>query len=125
MNHLFILFHALISLLLACNVFAQSHHPQAFLENIKHSNKRDQLIYEQFCETCHHEQAQISVGAPKPQSVADWKPRILKGKDVLFRHTDEGIGLMPPRGGCFECSDADLWAAILFMMPEELKVYIK
>jgi len=31
----------------------------------------------------------------------------------MLQRTDEGIGFMPARGGCFECTDQQLLLAVL------------
>lgn len=115
------LFNIIMILVLPIYSYAESHHPQVFLDKIKNTKNPGQQIFMQFCATCHSEHPAIPLAAPKPQSLSDWKPRVLQGKVVLFKHSDEGMGLMPPRGGCFECSDAQLWAAILVMLPDALK----
>lgn len=114
---------SIISILILLPIFsyAESHHPEAFLEKIKNSKDPGQQIVAQFCVSCHSEHPAIPVGAPSSQSLLDWRPRVLKGRGTLFKNTDEGLGAMPPRGGCFECSDEQLWAAILAMLPLDLQ----
>jgi cytochrome c5 len=97
---------------------AASHHPQDFLKEIKGRDHEGEQIVEHYCANCHAVKPLISLGAPRIGNVADWTIRIKKGERVLFKNTDEGINAMPPRGGCFECSDDQLMLAILAMLPD-------
>ena len=74
-------------------------------------------IYEGACFVCH--MAGIS-GSPKLGDKAAWEPRIAKGMDVLMQSVINGIPgtAMPPRGTCAACSDADLKAAVEYMVSE-------
>jgi cytochrome c5 len=108
-----------LSFFCVTQVFAASHHPTAFLERIKGSPDEGTQIVQHFCSTCHAAKPMISLGAPKPKLSTDWTPRLTQGLDVLFKHTDEGFRAMPPRGGCFECTDAQLWLAIKALLPAE------
>jgi cytochrome c5 len=72
-------------------------------------------VYAYRCETCH---ARGTQGAPIPGDEIQWGLRAEKGMDALMNHTINGFnqGLMPARGGCRNCSDAELRAAIIFML---------
>lgn len=72
-----------------------------------------------FCANCHALKPLIELGAPKIQQVKDWESRIKKGLDKLFINTSEGLNAMPPRGGCFECTDEQLKLAILVLLPKD------
>jgi cytochrome c5 len=72
-----------------------------------------QAIYESRCAACHDTGA---AGAPKLGDAAAWKPRMAKTPAVLLQHVIEGYNLMPPKGGCFECSDTDLSLAMEYML---------
>ena len=98
-----------------------THHPQEFLKQISGSHDEGEKIVQHYCVNCHAFRPLISLGAPRIGQSVDWKPRIKRGLDVLFKHTDEGLNAMPARGGCFECSDAQLMLAILSMLPEKEK----
>lgn len=96
---------------------ADSHHPQEFLQSISGSKNEGEQIYTHFCVNCHAAKPLIPVGAPRINEDDDWKMRLKQGMDSLFKHTDEGLNAMPPRGGCFECTDKQLMLAITFMLP--------
>lgn len=67
-----------------------------------------QSIYESHCAACHDTGA---VNAPKLGDTSAWAARIAKGRSLLLEHVLQGYNLMPPKGGCLECSDDDLKAA--------------
>lgn len=75
-----------------------------------------QTVYEQHCIVCHRDGL---AGAPKLQDEKDWKPRIT-GKTMkdLLASSIKGLNAMPAKGTCIECSDADLKAAIQYMLPK-------
>lgn len=76
-----------------------------------------EAIYNQTCVACHG--AGVA-GAPKIGDKADWGPRIAKGKDTLYTHALQGFqgskGVMPPKGGNTSLSDADVKAAVDYMV---------
>lgn len=70
-------------------------------------------VYDRFCHTCH------STGlneAPKIGDAEAWTPRLSKGMDALLQTTKTGLNLMPMMGLCMACSDAELQAAIDYMV---------
>lgn len=107
-----------LSVLFAANAASSSHHPEEFLNSIRGKNNEGRQIVQHFCSNCHAVKPLIPVGAPAINSVSDWDPRIKQGLQQLLRHTEEGLGMMPARGGCFECSDKQLQMAVLAMLPE-------
>jgi cytochrome c5 len=100
---------------------ADSHHPQEFLQSIEGAKDEGMQIVGHFCVSCHAVKPMIELGAPKINVKSDWDPRIKQGLATLLTHTEEGFNAMPPRGGCFECSDKQLYLAILAMLPESLR----
>ena len=74
-------------------------------------------VYGRFCRTCHD--AGLN-DAPKVGDAEAWAPRLAKGNEALLTSTKEGFnnGLMPAMGLCMSCSDAELQAAIDFMIAD-------
>jgi cytochrome c5 len=72
-------------------------------------------VYEYRCKTCHGRSTQ---GAPMPGDRGRWAARASQGMDTLMQHALDGYNqeLMPPRGTCYNCSDAELKAGILYML---------
>ena len=101
--------------------YAESHRPQEFLQSISGSKNEGEQIYNHFCVNCHAQKPLISLGAPRIGNEEDWKLRLKQGLDGLIKHTDEGVNTMPPRGGCFECTDKQLILAIITMVPKRMK----
>ena len=61
------------------------------------------------CGICHTSGV---AGAPKIGDAEAWKPRLAKGMDELVKSVTNGMGAMPPRGMCTECSEDDYKALI-------------
>ena len=55
-------------------------------------------------------------GAPKYADKAAWKPRIAQGLPTLYEHAVKGIRAMPPKGGSASLSDAEVDAAVDYMV---------
>jgi cytochrome c5 len=111
--------YKLILFMFILPVFADSHHPQEFLKTISGTKNEGEQIYTHFCINCHALKPLIPLGAPKIGEESDWKIRLKQGMDALFKHTDEGLNGMPPRGGCFECTDEQLILAIVAIVPKK------
>ena len=54
--------------------------------------------------------------APKFGDKAAWAPRIAQGIAVLHANSLKGKGAMPPKGGAMAASDADVKAAVDYMV---------
>ena len=80
-------------------------------------NTLGKSTYNKTCALCHS--AGVA-GAPKPGDKADWGPRIAQGADTLYKHAIEGFtgnkGAMPARGGGSSLADADVKAAVDYMV---------
>ncbi len=72
-------------------------------------------VYAQTCAVCH---AAGVAGAPKLDDKAAWKPRLASGKDALLASVLKGKGAMPAKGGNAALSEADLKAAVDFMLSQ-------
>ncbi|SDL50700.1 Cytochrome c5 [Modicisalibacter muralis] len=66
-------------------------------------------IYAQVCTACH---ATGVAGAPKRGDAAAWSPRLEKGVETLYSSAINGLGVMPPKGGNPNLSDAEVKAAV-------------
>lgn len=73
--------------------------------------------FEKSCKMCH--QGGMP-GTPQLGDKAAWKPRLAKGEKALINNAIKGIssstGFMPPRGGNASLSDAQIAAAVKYMM---------
>ena len=72
-----------------------------------------QLAYESHCISCHSNGIN---GAPIPGKPKMWASRIVQGVPVLVDHAINGYGFMPAKGGKESMSDADVEAAVKYMI---------
>lgn len=70
-------------------------------------------VYDASCMACH---AAGVLGAPKFGDKAAWAPRLKKGTDVLYTSALKGLNAMPPKGGSAAASDAEIKAAVDYMI---------
>jgi cytochrome c5 len=70
-------------------------------------------VYDTTCMVCH---ATGAAGAPKFGDKAAWAPRIKAGIDALHASALKGKGAMPPKGGNAALADADVTAAVDYMV---------
>jgi cytochrome c5 len=70
-------------------------------------------IYDTVCMACHSTGA---AGAPKLGDKAAWAARIKNGIDALHANAIKGKGAMPPKGGNASLSDADVNAAVDYIV---------
>ncbi len=72
-------------------------------------------VYDAVCMACHSTGA---AGAPKIGDTAAWAPRIDKGLETLVSHAINGFNAMPAKGGCANCPDEEIQAAVEYMVEE-------
>ncbi len=70
-------------------------------------------VYDGVCTACH---AMGVAGAPKFGDKAAWAPRIATGMDTLLNVALHGKGAMPPKGGNPALSEAEIRAAVEYMV---------
>ncbi|WP_203143773.1 c-type cytochrome [Marinobacter mangrovi] len=70
-------------------------------------------VYTNVCAACHGAGV---MGAPKFGDAGAWSPRIDKGLDTLVNHAINGFNAMPPKGGCANCPDEEIKAAVEHMV---------
>ena len=72
-------------------------------------------IYDASCMACH---AAGVAGAPKPGDKAAWAPRLGTGMAALQASVVKGKNAMPPKGGNANLSEADIKAAVDYMVAQ-------
>jgi cytochrome c5 len=77
------------------------------------STTTGKTVYDRACVACHL--AGVA-GAPKFGDKAAWAPRIATGTDTLYTSALKGKGTMPPKGGQTALADADVKAAVDYMV---------
>ena len=70
-------------------------------------------IYASNCPACHNYGV---AGAPKTGDVAAWADRLTKGIETVYANAINGIGGMPAKGTCMDCSDDEIIATIDYML---------
>lgn len=70
-------------------------------------------IYDTTCMACH---APGVAGAPKFGDKAQWAPHLQHGIETLYTTALKGKGAMPPKGGNASLSDAEVKAAVDYMV---------
>ena len=77
--------------------------------------EKAKAIYTASCAACHTTGA---AGAPKLGDNAAWAPRIKAGNETLYDSAIKGKNAMPPKGGNASLSDADVKAAVDYMVSQ-------
>lgn len=72
-------------------------------------------IYQASCSACH---AAGVAGAPKVGDAAAWAARVRTGTTALYASALKGKGAMPAKGGNTALADADVRAAVDFMLAQ-------
>ena len=72
-------------------------------------------VYDTICTACHT--AGVA-NAPKPGDKAAWAPRLKQGPDALVQSVIKGKGAMPPKAGNPALTEAEIRAAIDFMVSQ-------
>jgi cytochrome c5 len=70
-------------------------------------------VYDSTCVACH---ATGVANAPKLGDKAAWAPRVATGKDALVKSVVAGKGVMPPKAGNASLAEADIKAAVDYML---------
>ena len=76
-------------------------------------------VFEGLCMACHSADSAIPF-SPKITHNADWTTRLKQGKATLVKHAIEGYtgpdgGVMPPKGGNANLTDAEVEADVVYM----------
>ena len=89
--------------------------PQAIAAKPQAGAADGKKVYDTVCTACH---AAGVANAPKLGDKAAWAPRLKEGVDSLVQTVIKGKGAMPPKGGNPSLSDADIRAAVDFMISQ-------
>ncbi|MDN6320021.1 MAG: c-type cytochrome [Marinobacter sp.] len=72
-------------------------------------------VYDAVCMACHTTGA---AGAPVIGDADAWAPRIDQGMETLISHAINGYNAMPAKGGCADCPDEEIEAALEHIVAE-------
>ncbi|HFQ14094.1 MAG TPA: cytochrome c5 family protein [Gammaproteobacteria bacterium] len=91
----------------------------ALMASVSTAQADGQKTFQAACFACHGTGA---AGAPKVGDKAAWADRIAKGTETLHKHAIHGFkgskGVMPAKGGRADLSDADVKAAVDYMVSQ-------
>jgi cytochrome c5 len=74
---------------------------------------KGKATFDSSCVACHGTGV---AGAPKAGDKAAWAPRLKQGLSALYEIALKGKGAMPPKGGNLALADADVKAAVDYMV---------
>lgn len=80
---------------------------------VSSTSRSGEEIYLSKCQYCH---ASGVLGAPKFGSKIAWEPLINRGIDNILKTAISGVNAMPAKGGCIDCSEAEIKSAIQHMI---------
>ncbi len=87
-----------------------------FAEDAGSLARSGEEVFDDSCAGCHTGGfAGFFGGAPELGDKDDWEALIPKGVDGLTASTITGIGKMAARGGCDDCLDEEIRAAVEYM----------
>lgn len=72
-------------------------------------------VYQEKCAVCHDSGA---AGAPKINDGGAWAERLKSGLDTVVQRAIKGYNSMPPKGTCMTCSDAEIKAAVDYILEQ-------
>jgi len=87
--------------------------PTASPQGAKPDAGKGKAVYDSTCMACH---AAGVAGAPKAGDKAAWAPHLKAGMDTLYASALKGKNAMPPKGGNASLPDADVKAAVDYMV---------
>lgn len=70
-------------------------------------------VYEAYCSTCHN---QALFKAAKPSNSDIWQAKLDQGIEVLYHRTIKGYKGMPAKGGCNDCTNLEVIAAVKYLL---------
>lgn len=77
------------------------------------STRSGEQIYLNKCQACH---ASGLLGSPQFGLAQAWAPLIARGIKDILATAISGVGSMPAKGGCSDCSDEEIRLAIQYMI---------
>ena len=74
-----------------------------------------EVVFSKTCKACH---ASGLNGAPIFGNSKMWEKRVVQGVPTLIEHATNGFGLMPAKGGNTALTDAEVAAAVNYMVEQ-------
>jgi len=119
-NRLGLVFHTVILLAAFTTPATAAAVETADRESVSgHDLALGERVFNTTCLSCHGEGEH---SAPRPDSASDWEERLNQNQHTLARHAIDGHGRMPPKGGFLELSDAEVEAAVAYVVDRSQKI---
>ena len=83
--------------------------------NISTGIEVGERVYQRACSACHDDGA---FGAPIVGDESRWTPILRKNFEAVLTNSLQGVRNMPPKGGCSECTNSEIIAAVKYMAQE-------
>ena len=83
--------------------------------------EQGKIIFHGKCLSCHGEALD---NAPRFGNAADWEPRLTQPLATLIEHAIAGHGRMPPKGGFYELSNAEVSDAVAYVVDRSRKIIL-
>ena len=83
--------------------------------------KRGKIVFNGNCLRCHGEGL---YAAPRLGNAVDWEPRLVQPLATLIEHAVAGHGHMPPKGGFYALSDAEVGDAVAYVVDRSRKIIL-
>ncbi|MEX1057874.1 MAG: c-type cytochrome [Natronospirillum sp.] len=78
-----------------------------------------QSVLERHCQSCH---LRGVANAPRIEDETSWHRRLAdRNLETIIDHAYQGYGRMPARGFCRTCSRDEIAAAVILMLPEDVR----
>jgi cytochrome c5 len=78
-------------------------------------------VFTNTCLACHGNGA---YGAPGFGDAAAWRPRLTQDLNTLIEHAVNGHGRMPPKGGFFALTDAEVASAVAYVVDQSNRIIL-
>ncbi|QMT40926.1 c-type cytochrome [Neisseria shayeganii] len=79
------------------------------------SSATGKAVFDKLCVACHAANSTFP-NSPKITHNDDWAPRIAQGRETLLKNAIQGFKTMPAKGGDPSLSDAEVEAAVAYMV---------
>ena len=89
--------------------------PSAAAPQVSAAGGHGKTVYDATCVVCH---AGGIAGSPKIGDKVAWAPRLKTGIEALYTSALKGKNAMPPKGGNLSIPDADVKAAVDYMVAQ-------
>ncbi len=95
--------------------YSQYRAPTVPAKQVKVTAEDGKRVYDEVCSVCHNGGL---LQAPKVSDKKAWQQRLKDGVAAPIQHTIGGLGAMPPKGGCVNCTNSEVVAATIYLLQQ-------